>query len=278
MARSQRIDTARRLGRGGASPLRSVFVALVLALVAVASPPSASAQSEEAQRLFREGVALREAGDSAGAISRLRAAHRLEPDDLRAYNLAAALADAGRLVEARTLLRRIVARPSELLIADAATALLAQITPRIASVSLTIDGDASDTRLLVDGARTDRGPGGARAVSLDPGRHRFEVHDRRGNVLARSEIEVGEGERRALVLRPVTSPLATAHAATPDAGAVPVGGTPAGDDTWLWVGVGVGAAVAIGVAIVIAAVMLGGPSAPAVNGDLPAVVVRGRDR
>lgn len=266
MARAQRIDTA-----------LSAFVALALALVAIASPPCANAQSEEAQRLFREGVALREAGDSAGAISRLRAAHRLEPDDRSAYNLAAALVDAGRLVEARTLLRRIVARPSELLIADAASALLSQITSRIANVSLTIDGGGRDARLLVDGALTDRGPGGARAVSLDPGRHRFEVRDRGGNVLARSEIDVGEGEHRALVLRPVTSAIATTHTARPSEGAVPVG-APASDDTWLWVGVGVGAAVAIGVAIVIAAVLLGGPSAPAVNGDLPAVVVRGRER
>ncbi|MDQ3038149.1 MAG: hypothetical protein M3Y87_37500, partial [Myxococcota bacterium] len=191
MARLQRIDAA---------PI-VLLVLLGSALSALVPIPSARAQTEEeAQRLFREGIALREAGDAAGAIDRLRSAHRIDPSDRTAYNLAAALADGGRVVEARSLLRRIIASPRELLIVDAARDLLARVSPRIARVSLTIESEDPEVRLLVDGATSSTGPGGARAVSLDPGRHRFEVRDPAGTVLARSDVEVGEGERRALVL------------------------------------------------------------------------------
>lgn len=261
------------LSRIGSARLdRPALVALVAAVCTMVGVPAVCAQEgSDADHLFREGVALREAGDTEGAIDRLRTAHRIDPGDRTAYNLAAALVDAGRLVEARSLLRRILASPRELLIVDAAEELLAVVTPRIASVSLTIEDDRRDLRLVVDGAASDVGPVGARAVSLDPGRHRFEVRDQGGAVLARSEVEVGEGERRSLVLRPVASPARTAGAAV--ASVSPATAGDPSDETWMWVGIGAGVAVAITVVAVVLAVALGGGGG-GVEGDAPGVVVR----
>lgn len=257
--------------------------ALLATVLACATP--ARAQDAEARRLFEEGVALREAGDTEGAVARLRRAHALEPDARTAYNLAAALFDQGRLVEAERLLRRVIARGEDLLVADAARALQGEIAPRIATLGLTVAGAELDQRVFVDGAATGLGIEGAREIRLDPGRHRVEVRDASGVVLARRDVELGEGERASLALHPVAPPSVRATSEPRAHGRSAVGASaPAAndggssDETWAWVGVGAGLAVVIVVGAVATGLALGGQSggAPPVA-SLPPVIVRGRD-
>lgn len=271
-----------------------------MALLAVALAWATPARGQEraatapdhgqARRYFEEGVALREAGDAEGAIDRLRRAHALAPGARSAYNLAAALVDGGRLVEAQRLLRRVVARREDLLIADAAGALLARIEPRISIVDLRVAGASSAHRVMVDGAPVELGAQGAREIAMNPGAHRIEVQDAAGVVLARRDLELSEGERLGLTLRPVASPGAPIASASPAARrgrrATPPGATsvPAdapesgGDETWLWVGLGTGAAVVIAIGAVAAGLALGGQGGGTPSsGDLPPVIVRGRD-
>ncbi|AKF07203.1 cadherin-like beta sandwich domain-containing protein [Sandaracinus amylolyticus] len=265
-------------------PKRAVAMCtIVLATSAVWEVP-ARAQDGEATRLFEEGVALREAGDSVGAIERLRRAHALDPGDRTAYNLAAALVDRGDFVEAQRLLRRVVARQRDLLVADAARELLASVDAQVASVQLRIASLQPTHALFVDGAATDPGAG-AREISLDPGRHRLEVRDDRGVVLARTDVELREGERRAVVLHPVASARASSSAARADANGArersatsPQEPASGGDDAWVWVGVGAGIAAAVAIGVAIAVLALGGQSGgTAQPSDLPPVIVRGRD-
>ncbi|UJR80215.1 tetratricopeptide repeat protein [Sandaracinus amylolyticus] len=264
-------------------PKRVVAMCTIVLATITAWEVPAHAQDGDATRLFEEGVALREAGDSAGAVERLRRAHALDPGDRTAYNLAAALVDRGDLVEAQRLLRRVVARQRDLLVADAARELLSRIEERIASVQLRIASIQPTHALYVDGAATDAGAG-AREISLDPGRHRLEVRDDRGVVLARSEVELREGERRAVVLHPV-APAPTSSAARDGAngardqhGVLTTQVESGGDDAWIWLGVGAGIAAAVAIGVVIAVLALGGQGGGTPQpGDLPPVIVRGRD-
>lgn len=249
------------------------------ARAAASAPESASEDpASAAERLFREGVALREAGDLRGAISRLRRAHRISPSALVDYNLAAALAQDGHLVEARELLRDASSDADHLLVADAAGALLRDVEARVVRVSVYVEGTNDAHEIYVDGAAARR----EGALLLDPGRHRIEVRaSSRGPVLARSVVDVAEGESRSVVLRPVPAAALVADGAGAGARGGAGGGSgegEEGDDTWLWVGVGAGAAAVAIAAVVIAVVASGqgGGGGGSSGSELPPVIVRGR--
>lgn len=220
---------------------------------AQASGALGPAPQEEADRFFREGVALREAGDANGAIERLRRAHRLDPAPRTAYNLAVALADAGRYLEARSLLRRLVSAgvDDDLLIHDAARALLDAVDPQVASLRIAIVGAVPGQRLVIDGARAATG---AREVGLDPGAHRVELHSPSGVVLARAHVSLAPGEREHVTLRPAAIPARLEEPAL-ETTAAPTQPAPPDErddgELWMWVGIGAG------IAVVLTAILVG---------------------
>lgn len=238
------------------------WVLLVPMLLAISVLPVRAQDADPqtaAERAFREGVALRAAGDLDGAIARLRRAHRLAPHGRPAYNLAAALVEAGDLVEARSLLRRILGRSGadrDLLIADAARALLEAISPRIAVVRVQVLGAEPQHALIIDGERSIGGP--ARDVSLDPGAHRFEVLSADGTVLARSEVELAEGDRRSVSLRPVSAPSMAMLERRDVVRAAREPVTTEERDRWIWIVIASGIAVAVAAGTVVTVASLAG--------------------
>lgn len=247
----------------------------VLAILVAVLP--ATARAQEAGTLLEQGVTLLEAGDPAGAVEHLRRAHAVEPTPRVAYNLAMALAQRGDFVEARFLLRRLVASGDvNLLIREAASQLLERVAPQVATVRVRVEGGSPDQRIVIDGAR---GAGDGREVSLDPGSHRIEVRSAAGAVLARSEVELEPGARTEVVLRPVaSSSRAALHGAledgTPDA-ATHLEPSSGGDDPWIWIGVGTGIAVVVAAVVTGTVIALSGQGASSIDGDLDDVHVGG---
>ena len=136
------------------------------ALVAVCvSSLTASADDTD----FDRGISALEAGELAEAEASLRRAHELDPSDRVQLNLADALLQQGRAVEALELLRPLATRSHDLLLQDAARDLAHEARRVVATIRVRVDPDA---RLVVDGVP--RNP--RRRLVLDPGRHRVVVH------------------------------------------------------------------------------------------------------
>ena len=253
-----------------------VRVASSLLAILLAVLPAA-ARAQEASSLLEQGVTLLEAGDPAGAVEHLRRAHAVEPTPRISFNLAMALAQHGDFVEARFLLRRLVASGDvNLLIREAASQLLERVAPQVATVRVRVEGGSPDQRVVIDGSR---GVGEGREVSLDPGSHRVEVRSADGAVLARSEVELEPGARAEVVLRPVG---ASSRAALP--GALEGGTTDAAsrvepssgsDDVWIWIGVGTGIAVVVAAVVTGTVIALSGQGGASIDGDLDDVHVGG---
>jgi hypothetical protein len=83
---------------------------LLCASATALAQPSA-AQKETARGLMAEGRELRDQGDLQGALMRFSAADSLMRVPTTGYEMAAAQADLGKLVEARETLRRVLALP-----------------------------------------------------------------------------------------------------------------------------------------------------------------------
>src|SRR5690606_9258289 len=131
---------------------RRACAALLVTLSALSlAPPAAAQREDEARALFDEGVALYDRGDLAEAEDRFRRSLAIRPASSVRYNLAAVLADTGRLAEARELYLLVAAdtrapgavrRTSE----QSASAL----AERLASLTLELAGDTDGVIVRVD--------------------------------------------------------------------------------------------------------------------------------
>jgi hypothetical protein len=261
--------------------------------------PAVDATTEEARRLFAEGLDFVEAEDWVQAEERFRRVLAMRGSHVVAYNLASALDHLGRLVEAAELLRPIARDSSvEPRTKAAAERLLGQVEPRIGSLTVRLSGDSQGALVRLDDKQVQISEQ-VLTVSVDPGAHRVVV-ERDGVIVASRTVEVGgEGTLQTSIAIDVPPRLGQgtdAAGATPRTTSIPLGSlTPVGsrapkaavepgpeprDDDgdsmfaspWLWVGVG---ALAIGAGVTVALLMTSEDPAP-VRGDTDPPVVRGK--
>ncbi|MGE0789927.1 MAG: hypothetical protein AB7S26_29910 [Sandaracinaceae bacterium] len=269
--------------------LSPILAGAVLAgAVLVGGPMRAAAQAgrggeEEALRRANEQLA---SGDAPGAIETLRAAQAEAPSPRIELSLATALAANGQNGRAVELLRELVESDANPLVRDAAEEMLAQLTPRIATVDVSADSSVRDARFFVDGRRRSRSLEPI-TLPLEPGHHEIEARTADGDVLARASVDVVADETATVTLRGAspepaasTSPrplaLAESAASSPRAPAVEVAvDEPASEPSppeWAWwvIAGGAGVLVITTLAIVLA-VGLPGPSPT--MGDAPPIFV-----
>ena len=183
--------------------LRFLRLTLTIALLA---PSLARAQDGEDERtaaardLFEEGMASVAAGDLDVAADRLRRSYELRPSAVVAFNLAMALTELGRLVEATEHLRRII-RDEEApeAVREAASSRLERLLPRIGRLVVTLEGPRAGARVQVSGAELPEVLIGV-AHPVDPSEH-IVVALRGSETVARESVTVAEGATREVTLR-----------------------------------------------------------------------------
>lgn len=232
---------------------------MTLALAAMLFAMPASAQNDRhtvlARELFDEGNALMRRNEYADAAQRFERALSLRPTAHIRYNLAAALAQSGELVRAAELLGAIGG--DALAASDVRTAAherLTELEPRIARLTIRIEGHVGRARIYLDRRPIELSALDAQLL-VDPGRHFIAVRDGR-DVLFSHEIDLAEGERSVVMMelegRDAASNVLGDPRASPD------------DDTifeewWFWT---IGAVLIVGGATAVIAATVPGDRDP----------------
>jgi exonuclease VII small subunit len=245
-------------------------VALVLCFALHVS--SSSAQDDpklaaSARTLFEEGVQLSDHGQWEGAADRFRRALALRDSQVIRFNLAAALLEQGKVVEASELFRAVVRAPDvEPPLRAEAEQRLTQASQRIAKLTLQVNGTPDGTRVELDGRALPDALIGV-ATPVDPGKHAARLLSGEDELDAQeAELEAGANATLTLQARRAPSPEQTAaiavgaEAGSP--GVIPPGQATRRDDASarerrkkaLWWGIGGGAVVVAGA--IIAGVLL----------------------
>lgn len=261
----------------GAS-LGACLLLLAGPVLPVAAQDDGAARPASARVLFEEGVAFADKNQWQDASDRFQRALALRPSPVIMYNLASALEQLGRLVEASELLRRIPGdEQADDELRAAAQISLSEIAPRIARITLHAEGMQSGDRIAIDksellDAQLDV------AVPIDPGPHVLSA--RRGKeTLATKDVVLAEGQALEVTLQLVRAPSPREVAAAAPSTQDPTDRTQAGDEAltgqvWFWASVG---AVAVGVvvAVLLASASGGGSDAARepVAGDFDPPVV-----
>lgn len=262
-------------------------------------PAAVDATTEEARRLFAEGLEFVEDQDWVQAEERFRRVLATRGSHVVAYNLASALEHLGRLVEAAELLRPVARDASvEPRTKVAAERLLAQIEPRIGSLTVRLSGDSQGALVRLDDKQVQISEQ-VLTVSVDPGAHRVVV-ERDGVIVASRTVQVGgDGALQtslAIEIPPrmavpggsgtgsaakTTIPLGSLRPPGTQAPKAALDPRPAPRDDeqdsllsspWLWAGIGV---VAIGAGVTTVLLLSGDQAAP-VRGDTDPPVVHGK--
>lgn len=258
---------------------RAVLLAVLLAVAPWSGRALAQDSEEErtaaARALFEEGMRLVAERDVAGAADRLRRSLDVRYSPVVAYNLSSALVELGHLVEASEHLRSILRlEEAPAAVREAAEQRLASLLPRIARLTVRLEGPPDGVVVEIDGAPLDDALVGV-AQPIDPGTHAVAAM-RDAAEVARASVELEDGAAREVVLAipppPPAQPTpeemiaASVEAAIvrapdpgPDVGAIV-----------LWTGVGAAAVAAIVTAVVLATA--GGPEP--VPGDFEPPYVR----
>jgi hypothetical protein len=202
-------------------------LALAFSLVAgslvLSSPAAAQQRSDadiaQARALFNQGLDLREKGDVAGALEKLRTAHSLGATPITGLELGRTCVAVGRLIEAREVflgIGRLRVTPRETARAAAARTTAAQLAEQLKgripkllikiagvpleSVTVTIDG----TSVPVDALTAPR--------PVDPGKHEIVATPTQGSS-EHASVELKEGEQRDVEIH--LKPADTAASAAP---------------------------------------------------------------
>jgi hypothetical protein len=255
------------------------------------SSPTASAQStegpdqtQEARRLFDEGLRYVESQQWEQAADRFGRVLAIRASAIVSYNYASALVHLGRMVEASRALRGVVADPAASPeVIEAARTMLSGVDTRIGQLTVRLRGDTTDVQITIDNEPLPEGSVGI-PYPVDPGEHVVRA-TRGGRPIARRKVEIHEGAPLLNVTIDVipmpdavaapggtgsaaesTSTNQAGHAEPTEADSEQGGKTP-----WMWI-IG-GSAVAV-VAVVVVGVLIASPSEPDPllgNGD-PAVL------
>lgn len=163
------------------------------------------ARDASARELFEQGVALAEQGDWSGAEDRYRRALMLRNSAVIAYNLASALSELGRLIDASEMLRRVLADDrAEPALRHAATQLHAAIAPRIGRIQVDLHGETPDDSVVLDDKVLHRAQLNVE-IPADPGRHQLRI-ERAGVTIELQTFELEPGGRQEILL--IAPPLA----------------------------------------------------------------------
>jgi hypothetical protein len=246
-----------------------VAVLLTLSLVctvALAEEPDPAAR-REANAFLREGNRLFRAGDAQGALDLFRRAYERLPSPRVLVNVATALGELHRDVEAADAYARVLAAPAGEIPDDMrreVESALAAVEARLGKVRVTVNADGA--ALTIDGDACGTSPLAA-PVRVAPGHHVVRAA-LEGGPPVEAAVDVAAGETASVSLAPSTAPVAAPTPATsqPDLSVSPETAAPAVPRPepqrteasgsiwgrwWLWAGVG---AVAAGG--VVAAVLL----------------------
>lgn len=251
-----------RLGTG---VLLSMVIALAGALFAssaAAQPADSPERTAAARALFEQGMAAVDAGDWATAADHLRRSLALRASPVVRFNLALALSELGRFVEASEHLRAVQREaPEGSDAARLASERLAAIVPRMGRLRIDLSGPREGAEVRLDGAAVPEPLLGVEQPA-DPGVRRVTLHrtERGAEVeLAAREVTVTSGSTARVSLEapplPVPTPEEVAARATmPDPS--PTTPPPSDDGVerqwWFWTLIAVlviGAGVAIGAGI-----------------------------
>lgn len=189
----------------GAAALVSLFSSAVLA------EPTAREWAEW-KRLRQSAQTAMHAGRAGDAVDALRRADSIHKSPTVDLELGLALAAAGKLVEARSVLGALAASTDPGVLVkrarDAAKKALVNLTPRVPSLEVTVSGaGGAQVEVTIDGAKVSTGS----AVEVNPGEHTVRA-TADGFSAAERSVRVAEG-RRAPVTLELVAPNAVARSA-----------------------------------------------------------------
>lgn len=243
---------------------RALVTLALFACTAVAyaqEPEGERAHKTAARELFAEGIELVDAERWTEAEDRFRRALAFRASPVIAFNLASVLAKQAQLTEASELLHGVLRDPeAPVSVREPAAALLAELEPRLAKLTVEVQGAAPGDSITLDGRELRDAELGV-ALPIDPGVHSL-VALREEERIVSDSVTVAEGSSERVLLdlpaleADLASPPPVAHAATSDPYTEPWE-APAeesdGGGSWLlWTGVGVGAVAVAVLAVVIA--------------------------
>lgn len=240
----------------------ALFVAANAGGRALAQAGDDAERTAAARALFEQGMRAVDARDWETAADRLRRSLELRPSPVVGYNLALALAELGRLVEASEHLRAVQRDSPQG--SDAhrlATQRLAEVLPRLGRLRIDVTGARRGVEVRLDGSPVPDAVIGV-PQPADPGSHRVSLH-RDADEIGASDVTVVAGELATVSLYAPPG-VALWPEDVPRPGTQPAAGGVEGE-WWLWTLIGAGAVV-IGVAIVLAVVLTAEPP-PYLNGD-----------
>ncbi len=231
---------------------------LLTFVIGLTVPRIAAAQTDEeterARALFAEGVELSSDAEYEAAAAKFHEAYAIVQAPNIAYNLAVALVELGRMVEASGYVDTVLEdeeTPRD--VQRLATGLRETIETRVGRLTITILQSRGNAEIKIDGNLVDAAELGSPIV-VDPGDH-VVTAERRGSVLERQETSVDAGQTADVILDPNTwgsgaslDPELYDEAQSDEGDGS--GGSILGE-WWLWTIVGVvvvGGVVAIGVA------------------------------
>jgi hypothetical protein len=180
-------------------------LALALALALGSSASLARAQSRDpaaAEALFREGRALSDAGDIAGACAKFRESDRLDPAVGTTFNIADCEERLGHLARAWTLFDEVAQRlpPSDKR-RTVAQKRAAALEPRLPKLRVTLaPGAPEGTRITRDGVELGAASLGT-PLPVDPGEHVLRI-SAPGHADNELKVLVSEREIRTLEVQP----------------------------------------------------------------------------
>lgn len=250
------------------------LTAFLLAVAALALPNGVSAQTDEelaqARATFMEGVELTEQEQWADAAERFRAVMQVRATAQVKYNLALALSHTGELAEAAALLAEATEDPElDRRTRRAARRLLADIEPRLGTLTVRLRGDEAGVTVTVDGEPWALGRIGP-PQRVDPGTH--QVASLRGEVtLDAQSVTVEEGGAAEVSLSTAMPPPSLDEELLADATTDEDGGSVL-EEWWLWTLVG--AAVVVGVGVTVGVVIATDGSVQPVMGNLNPTVLQ----
>ena len=239
------------------------------------------ARDASARELFEQGVALAEQGDWAAAEDRYRRALALRSSPVITYNLASALHELGKLIDASEMLRRVLAdERTEPALQQTATQLHATIAPRIARIQVELQGQERDDSVVLDDQVLHAAQLNVE-IPADPGSHELRL-ERAGKTIDLRTFTLEPGGRQEIQL------VAPALAATPldiDTDLAESHRAHARDEAprtdspkpslltrwWFWTGVV--AVIGVGTFVGVAAASGGGQTQTAYQGSLGSVSV-----
>jgi hypothetical protein len=151
------------------------------------------ARAASARALFEDGVALADKGQWLDAADRFRRALVLRDSQVIRFNLATALIETGKLIEATELLRQVDRdEAADRKLRDDAHSHLQSAQRRLGKLTVTATGLHEGVTLLLDDRPLDPVQIGV-AMPADPGAHRVRAV-RQGEELEMREVSLGEGE------------------------------------------------------------------------------------